>query len=182
LQIADRGSEAETTRPADLQSEIRFSQSRRRSELLTSRERELLMALRGATEPSGSASGGPPFLRPISIALDPRGPAAHLTLLIDARGRGGFRGGIIVADGSGTQLQREVHRLAASVARLDPSLALVHVRVLVPLTDPAQRSAPELAFIATLDAASLQGDAALVPDTDLPGLFRDAWWGPPFTR
>jgi hypothetical protein len=154
---------------------------RRPEPVQTSRERELLIALRGVAEPGGAAAGGPPQLRPLSLALDPRGPAATLTLLLEPS-RGAWRGGALVADGSGVLLQREVHRLAVRVARLEPTLALVHARVLIPMIDPADRRVPELAFVATLDVTSLQGDAALLPDTELPGLFRDAWWGPPFTR
>jgi hypothetical protein len=147
----------------------------------TSRERELLTALRGISEPEGSGGGGPALLRPVALVLDPRGPAATLTLLLEPT-RAPWRGTALMAEGTAVQLQREVHRLSVRVARLEPGLAFIHARVLIPMTDPADRRAPELAFVATLDAASLQNDAALLPDAHLPGLFRDAWWGPPFAR
>lgn len=149
----------------------------------TSRERDLLVALHGIPQ-RPPAPGDRSLLRPVALALDPRGPSATLTLLLDpmlVSGAGRSVNALLPPD-VGARMQREIYRLSAHLVRLDPTIALVHARVLVPMTDPTDRREPELAFLATLDAAALRTDPALLSDTDLSGLFRDTWWGPPFAR
>jgi hypothetical protein len=80
---------------------------------------------------------------------------------------------------SAVTLEREAYRLALRLSQLDRSIALIHVHVLVPLTDPADRRAPELAFIATLESGALTADPDRLTDADVQSLFHDAWWGPP---
>jgi Tetratricopeptide repeat len=80
---------------------------------------------------------------------------------------------------SAVTLEREAYRLALRLSQLDRSIALIHVHVLVPLTDPTDRRAPELAFIATLESSALTADPDRLTDADVQSLFHDAWWGPP---
>jgi hypothetical protein len=79
---------------------------------------------------------------------------------------------------SAVMLEREVYRLAARVVQSDRNIALVHVQVLVPLTDPNDRRTPALAFIATLESPVLTADPDRLSDADLQSFFHDAWWSP----
>jgi len=79
---------------------------------------------------------------------------------------------------SAVMLEREVYRLAAHLVQSDRNIALVHVQVLVPLTDPNDRRTPALAFIATLESPVLTADPDRLSDADLQSFFRDAWWSP----
>jgi tetratricopeptide (TPR) repeat protein len=118
-------------------------------------------------------------LRPVDLQLDPRRPAVTLTLLATPEFS---QGASSATEEIGTRLQREVYRLAASLVRIDPSVAAVHARVLVPLTDSHDRSAPELVLVASLDAPSLDARADSLTASDLNGRFRDVWWGSSFTQ
>jgi Tetratricopeptide repeat len=80
---------------------------------------------------------------------------------------------------SAVALEREAYRLAARLVQADHSLALIHVRVLVPLADPSDRQVSELALVATLESAALTADPDRLTDADLQNLFRSAWWAPP---
>jgi hypothetical protein len=188
VSATDRGGVGDETESPDASG--RASQAflprafRRAPPVQTSRERQLLVALRGVSVSPAVTAGERPLLRPIALLLDPRGPSATLRLLLDpAPASSPVRGmGVLPPPGVGVQMQREVHRLAARLVQLEPSLTLVHAYVLVPMTDPTDRREPEPAFVATLEPSSLQTDAALTPDPELPSLFRDPWWGPPFVR
>jgi Tetratricopeptide repeat len=121
-------------------------------------ERPAGQATTTGTRSGGEVGGGPPS--------DPRARS----------GVGDGRGTTVVP--SAVMLEREVYRLASRLVQSDRNIALVHVQVLVPLTDPNDRRTPALAFIATLESPVLTADPDRLSDADLQGFFRDAWWSP----
>jgi hypothetical protein len=170
----------------------------------TPRELQLLAELRGVPPPPAPDTG--PLLRPNAVWLDPRTAAATVraswlppaeaapSSQLPAAGEAGpvpartrepgvesrsEERATLGARWSAVTLEREAYRLALRLSQLDRSIALIHVHVLVPLTDPTDRRAPELAFIATLESSALTADPDRLTDADVQSLFHDAWWGPP---
>jgi hypothetical protein len=155
----------------------------------TPRELQLLAGLRGVP-PLGADTQL--WLRPNEVWLDPRTAAATVRASLDSLdgrelpGIGGRSAaspdaapGLGPHPRSAILLEREVFRLALRLTQLDHRIALVHVHVLVPLADPNDRRAPEMAFMATLESNALTADPNRLTDADLQNLFRDAWWVPP---